>query len=77
MRHNDTGWEHYADAFDVRLPDRIVFGTRVLHHSHETEQPFTRSLSGVRIPVGGNIVIVRAHDKVHGHGGKVFQLNLR
>ena len=76
MRHGDTGWEHYADAFDVRLPDGTVLGPRVFHHPHETEQPFTRSLSGVRVPAGVNMMIVRAHDKVHGHGGKEFQLKL-
>jgi len=48
----------------------------VLHHPHEKEQPFTRSLSGVRVPAGVNMMIVRAHDKVHGHGGKEFQLKL-
>ena len=77
VRHDDTGWEHYADAFDVRLPDGTVLGTRVLHHPHETAQPFARSLSGVKVPAGVTMVIVRTHDKVHGHGGKEFQLDLR
>lgn len=77
VRHDDTGWDHYADAFDVSLPDGTVLGTRVLHHPHETEQPFTRSLSGVLVPAGVKTVIVRAHDKVHGYGGKEFRLNLR
>lgn len=76
VRHGDTGWEHYADAFEVRLQDDAVLGTRVLHHPHETEQPFTRSLSGVRAPPGTKTVIVRAHDSVHGHGGTEFTLTL-
>lgn len=76
IRHNDTGWEHYADGFDVLTLDGIVLKTRTLFHPHETEQPFTRSLSGVVVPDGVTAVIVRAHDKVHGYGGKEFRLKL-
>ncbi len=52
VRHADTGWEHYADAWRVVGPDGVVYGTRVLAHPHVNEQPFTRSLSGVMIPEG-------------------------
>ena len=34
----------------VCTPDGKVLGYRKLHHPHENEQPFTRSLSGVEIP---------------------------
>ena len=52
VEHADTGWDHYADAFEVIAPDGTVLGTRTLLHPHEAEQPFTRSLSGVRMPDG-------------------------
>ena len=68
--HADTGWDHYADRFEVLAPDGTVLGTRVLYHPHVEEQPFTRSLSGVSVPDGVTEVTVRAHDKVHGHGGR-------
>jgi hypothetical protein len=67
--HADTGWDHYADAFEVVAPDGTVLGTRTLLHPHVDEQPFTRSLSGVAIPVRIREVTVRAHDKVDGYGG--------
>jgi len=70
VRHADEGWDHYADAWEVLAPDGTVLGTRTLLHPHETEQPFTRSLSGVRIPDGLTEIGIRAHDKVHGYGGK-------
>lgn len=76
VRHGDTGWEHYADKFQIETPDGQVLGTRVLLHPHENEQPFTRSLSGVKIPPGVTEVVVRAHDKVHGWGKKTFTLRL-
>jgi hypothetical protein len=69
VRHADTGWDHYADAWDVVAPDGRVLGTRTLLHPHETEQPFTRSLSGVAVPAGITEVLVRAHDSVDGYGG--------
>lgn len=69
VRHADTGWDHYADKWDVVGPDGAVLGTRVLHHPHVDEQPFTRSLGGVKIPSSIAKVTVRAHDKVDGYGG--------
>lgn len=69
VRHDDAGWDHYADRWEVLAPDGTVLETRVLLHPHEDEQPFTRSLTGVTIPSGITRVRVRAHDKVHGFGG--------
>lgn len=77
LRHADTGWEHYADKWDVVAPDGKVLATRVLHHPHVNEQPFTRSLSGIRIPAGLDYVTIRAHDKVHGYRGKTKRMNLK
>jgi len=70
VKSDETGWDKYADKWDVVGPDGAVLGTRVLHHPHVNEQPFTRSLSGVEIPGGVESVTVRAHDKVEGYGGK-------
>ncbi|MDH3453320.1 MAG: hypothetical protein OEN20_12980 [Gammaproteobacteria bacterium] len=76
LRHADTGWEHYADKWDVVAPDGSVLATRVLYHPHVDEQPFTRSLAGIRIPADVDHVTVRAHDKVHGYRGKTLRLTL-
>jgi len=66
----DTGWDKYADAWEVRSPDGTVLGERVLAHPHETEQPFTRSVSGVVIPPDVTEVTVAAHDLVLGFCGE-------
>ena len=77
LRHNDEGWEHYADAWQVVRPtDGKVFGERVLAHPHEHEQPFTRSLSGIAIPQGLSVVTVRAKCNVHGFGGRELRVDL-
>lgn len=76
VKHEDTGWDHYADKWDVVAPDGTVLGTRTLYHPHVNEQPFTRSLSGVRIPDGITSVKLRAHDKVHAYGGSEFNVRL-
>ena len=83
VRHPDTGWEDYADGWDVVLPDETVLKvdpnspfTRLLMHPHENEQPFTRSQGGLSIPENITIVIVRAHDLVDGYGGKEVIVDL-
>jgi hypothetical protein len=70
LRHDDKGWDHYADKWDVVAPDGKILGTRILRHPHVEEQPFTRSLSGVKIPKGVDAVTIRGHDSVHKYGGK-------
>ncbi len=83
VEHPDTGWDDYADGWDVVLPDGTVVKpdpdspfTRLLLHPHENEQPFTRSQSGVIIPSDVSIVTVRAHDIVDGFGGKEITVDL-
>jgi len=77
VKHADTGWDHYADAWRVVGPDGTVYGTRTLYHPHVDEQPFTRSLSGVSIPAGVASVTVESHDSVHGWGGASTTVKLQ
>ena len=74
--HEDTGWDHYADGWEVVAPDGTVLGKRVLLHPHVDEQPFTRSLGGVRIPADVDSVAIRVHDSVHGYASTDWQLSL-
>lgn len=76
VRHDDTGWDHYADRWQVLAPDGTVLGERVLLHPHENEQPFTRGLSGVIIPDGFGEVTLRAGDSVHDFGGAELTVKL-
>jgi len=76
IKHADEGWKHYANSFQVLSMDGKVLGTRILHHPHVNEQPFTRSLSGVKIPNGTTKIRVRAGDLVHGYGGKEVVVEL-
>lgn len=71
VRHADEGWDHYANAFTIATVDGQLLGTRTLLHPHVEEQPFTRSLGQVAIPAGVAVVVVRAHDSVHGEGEAV------
>ena len=76
VAHADEGWQHYADGWDVVAPDGKILATRVLYHPHVNEQPFTRSLSGVVIDSKIDFVTIRAHDLVHGYGGKEIKVKL-
>ena len=72
VRHNDQGWDNYADAFEVR-GENVQNGLRELAHPHDNEQPFTRSQSGVEAT---GLVYVQAKDNVEGLGGSVIYLDL-
>ena len=76
VRHEDTGWENYADAWDILTIGGQLLGQRILVHPHVDEQPFTRSLSGVKIPSDVSQVVVRARDNVDGYSGNDFLLEL-
>jgi hypothetical protein len=83
VQHPDTGWEDYADGWDVLTPDGTVLKpdpdspfTRLLLHPHESEQPFTRSQNGIVIPPGVILLRVRAHDLVDGFGGREVVVDL-
>ncbi len=83
VEHEDTGWEDYADGWDVVMPDGTVVKpdpdshfTRLLLHPHVGEQPFTRSQSGILIPPDVDVITVRAHDLVDGFGGQEVVVDL-
>lgn len=77
VRHADTGWDHYADLWQVVAAESgNVLGERPLAHPHTGEQPFTRSLSGVEIPAGVETVMVRAKCNRHGYQGRQVRIDL-
>ena len=83
VSHPDTGWDDYADGWDVVLSDETVVKpdtsakfTRTLLHPHVDEQPFTRSQSDIIIPIEVSTVRVRAHDIIDGYGGQEIIVDL-
>ena len=76
LEHVDQGWEHYADQWDVVTLDGRLLKSRVLHHPHVQEQPFTRSLSGVSIPPGQSKVKIRARDSKHGYSAQEYIVDI-
>ena len=76
VKHDDDGWDHYANRWEVVSPGGVVLATRKLLHPHDGEQPFTRSLRNVKIPAELDEVVIRAHDLVHGYGGKEILVTL-
>ncbi len=77
VRHDDKGWEHYANRWEILDAGGNVIGVRELAHPHENEQPFTRSLGNVKVPGDTNEVVIRAHDSVHQYGGKELVVRIR
>jgi len=70
VQHADRDPDHWADWWRVRTTEGRELGHRVLLHSHVDEQPFTRD-EVIHVPRDIRIVVVEAHDKVHGLGGGV------
>ncbi|MBX2837855.1 MAG: hypothetical protein KTR35_13430 [Gammaproteobacteria bacterium] len=75
LKHADTGWDHYANRWDVVAPDGTVLGSRVLAHPHVEEQPFTRSLT-LEIPESINTITIAANDSIHELGGKTMEVSV-
>ena len=61
--------ERYADGWRVLDPDGEELGVMELTHDHASEQPFTRTQSGLEIPDGVTSVTVEGHDQANGYGG--------
>jgi len=76
LEHDDEGWNHYANQWDVVTMDGKLLKSRVLLHPHENEQPFTRSLSGVKIPAGTKSVKIRAKDSIHGYSKEEYTVQI-
>jgi len=76
VRHNDQGWEHYADRWEVTDLQGNQLGYRTLSHPHDNEQPVTRSRCMIKIPIDVSKVIVRAKCNIHGFGGKHILVDL-
>ena len=76
VKHDDSGWEHYADKWEIIGPNDAILGTRTLYHPHVDEQPFTRRLTNVSVATTVRQVSVKAHCSVHGYGGEKNTVSL-
>jgi len=76
LSHPDTGWDDYADGWEVLDADGNSLGIRELAHPHVNEQPFTRSLSGVEIPADATVIFVRARTNLDGWSDDLFEVDL-
>jgi len=76
VRHNDEGWEHYADGWQVLDLNGNQLADRLLTHPHVNEQPFTRRLCDIQIPEGTVKVVVRAKCNKHSYGDKTIVVDL-
>lgn len=77
LKHKDSGWGHFANAWQIEDLDGNVLASRVLMHPHVDEQPFTRGLVGIRIPENLSTVIVKARDSQHGWSKHIIKIDLK
>ena len=76
LRHDDAGWDHYADGWRIENAAGDVIATRDLLHPHVKEQPFTRSLSSVMVPDGVRELFVRARCSRNGWSDQTYRFEL-
>ncbi len=60
LSHPDSGWDHFADGWEITDAQGNRLGYRELMHPHVKEQPFTRSLFDVMVPDGTQEVFIRS-----------------
>ena len=76
LAHPDTGWDHYADGWEVLDSAGNSLGHRELLHPHIDEQPFTRSLHNVVLPDGAEEIYIKARCNRDGWGAVMHQVRL-
>ncbi len=76
VQHEDKGWDHYADRWEILTPEGEIVAIRILRHPHIKEQPFTRGLPFVPVSKDINEVTIRAHCSVDGFEGIENKLTL-
>jgi hypothetical protein len=83
VQHPDKGFSDFADGWDLVTSSGAVLKsdpahrfTKTLRHPHVEEQPFTRTVKGLRIPKGVEVLTVRAHDSLGGFGGREVLVKL-
>ena len=75
IAHPDTGWDHYADAWEVFDDRGNSLGMRTLLHPHVAEQPFTRSLA-IDVPDDVTALTIRARCSVDGWSETEYRIDL-
>lgn len=77
ISHNDTGWGHFSDAWRIVDENGKEIAIRELIHPHVKEQPLTRSLSGINLPLGSKRVGIQARDTQGGWGKEIKMVPLK
>lgn len=76
LKHPDTGWDHYADGWEVLDGNKNRLAFRELAHPHVEEQPFTRSITGVVIPDGTREIYIKPRCSVDGWSDTLTRVEL-
>ncbi|MEL6317254.1 MAG: hypothetical protein AAFR16_06400 [Pseudomonadota bacterium] len=74
--HVGTSWQHYVSIIEVLAPNGALLGERRLYAPSLEDETFTTTIPQVEIPAGVTEVTVRAHDSVHGYGGRTVTVLL-
>lgn len=68
--------QRYANGWRIMDDDGNVYAKHTLRHHHASDQPFTRTQTGVRIPDRVDEVVVEGRDLLNGYGGATQRVTL-
>lgn len=72
---NDIDENYRAEAFEILAPDGRVLGRQEVTYT-QGEQPFTREIENLKIPLGIDRVTVRVFHKPRGYDGQAVTIRL-
>jgi len=76
LRHEDSGWDHYASGWSVALPDGTVVGEAELRKPHVGIPEFETKLKGIDVPPGTTYLLIRARCNLVGWSPAVTRVDL-
>lgn len=76
IKHNDQGWNHYANGWQVYDLEGDIISGIIIGHPHDKKQPFIRRHCNIKIKPDVPKVVVKTRCNVHGFGGRAIVLDM-
>jgi hypothetical protein len=76
LRHDDQGFEHYANGWRLVDAKKNVIAAQELYHPHDKKKSFTDSKANIKIPSQTKLVFLEAQAKPHGWSKQRVRIDL-
>lgn len=76
IQHDDSGWDHFADGFEVQAPDGTRLGYRELTRPNVGQRTQDVDMTGLKLPEGIGYVLIRTRCSLVGWAAEPVRLDL-